>query len=112
MTFNVVESVLSYVSDTSVRMHPHITLLRNNFTSKYFNHSRLTSTIFTDTANTGSHGNLNSNIKQSWFVISRVGKVTFAHLHKSSRTRFDTFDRSRLRETNIKKYNYVNLSLD
>mmetsp|Transcript_33499 Transcript_33499/g.81129 ORF Transcript_33499/g.81129 Transcript_33499/m.81129 type:complete len:211 (+) Transcript_33499:1106-1738(+) len=74
--FNVVESVLGNVGNTSVRVLPHISLLRFNFSDKKLDHRRFTGSVLSDTGDTGAQGNLDTDVEKSWRLIYRIGEST------------------------------------
>mmetsp|Transcript_30273 Transcript_30273/g.64934 ORF Transcript_30273/g.64934 Transcript_30273/m.64934 type:complete len:311 (-) Transcript_30273:1318-2250(-) len=94
--------MLSNVSNTSIRMLPHVPNLRCDFTDKKFNHGGLSCTVLSDTCDTRTQRNLNSNIEQSWFLVSWVSEGAFAHLHQRFTLGLDTFNGPRRREGHLK----------
>merc|ERR1711953_1410226 len=80
---NVMESMLCYVSNTSVRMLPNLSNLWLDVSNKKFNHGGLSCSVLSNTSNTGRKRYLYTNIKKCWFVIHWVSESTTRHLHKS-----------------------------
>merc|ERR1719444_377955 len=86
MTFDVMERMLCYISNTCVRVLLYVTGLRFVFSNK---------------CNTGAQGYLNGDVEKCWGFINWVGESTLAHLHQSLTLGFDTFDRTRLWESEL-----------
>mmetsp|Transcript_92680 Transcript_92680/g.267637 ORF Transcript_92680/g.267637 Transcript_92680/m.267637 type:complete len:737 (+) Transcript_92680:19-2229(+) len=101
VSFDVVECVLGDVGNTGVGVLPDISLLRRNFSDKKLNHGRLSSTVFSDTGNTGTERNLDSNIVQSRLGVSGVGEGTVAHFHQGLTLGLNTLNGSRSRELEL-----------
>jgi hypothetical protein len=95
---DVVESVLSNVSNTKVGVLPYITAGGLNLTSKDLDEGGLTSSVGTQNGDTGVQGALKGNA-----LDSRLGGVGilvsgFHHLENGSVLGLDTFQKSGLRE--------------
>jgi hypothetical protein len=101
VSLNMMESVLGDVSNTSIRVLPGITSLRDNLTGEDLDHGRLTSTILTDTTNARAHGDLDRDIKEGGDSVTGVGKVSVYKLHESLGLGLNTLDRPGLRELEL-----------
>jgi len=98
MLFNVVESVLSNVSNTEVGVLPHISFSGDEFTSEDLDDGGFTGTVGTNDGNTGVEGALEGNVVENLLGGVGVGEVDTAHLEDSLVLGFDTFQESGLGE--------------
>mmetsp|Transcript_14675 Transcript_14675/g.22361 ORF Transcript_14675/g.22361 Transcript_14675/m.22361 type:complete len:273 (-) Transcript_14675:1957-2775(-) len=101
VTFNVVESVLSNVGDTSVRVLPDFSLLWFNISNKNLDHGRLSSSILTNTGDTGTEGHLDGDVEKGWFGILWVCESNIGDLHESFSLGLDSLNWSGLRELEL-----------
>mmetsp|Transcript_3700 Transcript_3700/g.5375 ORF Transcript_3700/g.5375 Transcript_3700/m.5375 type:complete len:351 (-) Transcript_3700:1910-2962(-) len=98
---NVVESVLSDVSDTGIGVLPHISNLRLDLSDQKLDHGRLSGTVLTNTGNTRAQTDLNGDIEQSRLFVTGVGKGAATHLHEGLTLGLNTLDRTRLGEIEL-----------
>mmetsp|Transcript_22096 Transcript_22096/g.37598 ORF Transcript_22096/g.37598 Transcript_22096/m.37598 type:complete len:759 (-) Transcript_22096:45-2321(-) len=98
---NVVKGVLGNVCNTGIGVLPHFSLLGLTLSNQQLDHGRFSGTILTDTGDTRRQGYLHTNVKQSWLLITRVGKGTAGKLHESFTLGLDTLDRTWLRELEL-----------
>jgi hypothetical protein len=92
------ESMLGNVGNTGVGVLPDISNLGCHFTNKELDHGGFTGSVLSDTSDTGTEGDLHSDVEKSRRIVYGVGESTLAHLHESLTLGLDTLDRTRLRE--------------
>ena len=98
VAFDMVESVLGNVGDTSVGVLPDLSLLGFDLTDQELNHGRLSGSVFTNAGDTRGQRNLNGNVKESRLGVLGVGKGGSGDLHQGLALGLDTFNRTRLGE--------------
>mmetsp|Transcript_3229 Transcript_3229/g.6472 ORF Transcript_3229/g.6472 Transcript_3229/m.6472 type:complete len:563 (+) Transcript_3229:1213-2901(+) len=84
MTLNMMESVLGNICHTQVRMLPHKSIIWLQLSGEKFDHGRLTSSVWSNTGNTGVERHLECDVIENLLVSSWITKVHSSHLEDSS----------------------------
>mmetsp|Transcript_17732 Transcript_17732/g.24955 ORF Transcript_17732/g.24955 Transcript_17732/m.24955 type:complete len:277 (+) Transcript_17732:1073-1903(+) len=93
--------MLGDVCNTCIGVLPDISGLGFNFTNEKLNHCRLTSTVLSNTCDTGTERNLDSDVEKSRLIVSGVGEGTSCHFHKSLTLGLNSLNRTGLGETEL-----------